>query len=208
MKIIFLGKPGSGKGTYAQMISEEFNIPKITTGDLLRDEIKNKTELGKEIKDKISKGLYVDDDKVINLIKNAVKGKKDVIIDGFPRTLKQTELFKEKIDIVFYLKCSGSEIMRRLINRRICVKCDRVYNLITNPPKKEGICDICGSKLVKRIDETKEAIKQRLKVYEKETLPVIEFYKKEGSLIEINGDREINVVYKEIKNYISSKINR
>lgn len=202
MKIIFLGKPGSGKGTYAQMISKEFKIPMIATGDLLREEIKNKTEFGVEIENKISKGEYIEDEKIINLIEKTLQNNETFILDGFPRTLNQANSLKVNLDFVFYLNCSDSAIMRRLINRRICSKCNKVYNLITNPPEKEGICDVCNSRLVKRIDENKEAIKLRLKVYKQETIPVVEFYKNQKNLIEINGDREINVVYNEIKSYL------
>lgn len=205
MKIVFLGKPGSGKGTYAEMLSKELNIPTIVTGDLLREEIKKKTELGKEAEEIIKKGGYIDDKRIISMIKKAVIGKEGYILDGFPRTLGQAEEFKEKIDIVFYLNCSDKTIMRRLINRRICSKCGKVYNLVTNPPKKEGICDECCSKLVKRIDETKDAVEQRLKIYAEETEPLIQYYKKKGNLVEINGDRNIDIVYDEIKNFLKNK---
>lgn len=208
MKIIFLGKPGSGKGTYAQMLSEEFGIPKFVTGDLLRDEAKKKTKLGIKISSYINKGNLAPAEIVVELMEKKIKNKRDFIIDGFPRSLKQFDLFKTEVDIVFYLNCSNKEVIKRLTNRRICSKCNKIYNLITNPPKQKQICDICGSKLIIREDETKEAIKQRLKVYKKETLPVIETYRKKGNLIEIDGNRRIDIVYNEIKSYLKRLNNK
>jgi len=207
MKIIFLGKPGSGKGTYAQMLSEEFGIPKFVAGDLLRKEVRGKTKLGKLIAGYIDKGNLAPAEIVVKLMEKNIKNKKDFIIDGFPRSLEQLNLFSERkirIDVVFYLNCSDEEVIKRLINRRTCIKCNKVYNLVTNPPKEEGKCDVCGGKLVIRKDETKEGIKQRLKVYKKETLPVIEYYRKKGILVEINGNKPINVVYKKIKSYLKN----
>ncbi len=204
MKIIFLGKPGSGKGTYAQMLSQELKIPKFVMGDLLREEIKKGTRLGKEIASYIDKGNLAPAEIVVRIITSKIKNKKNFIIDGFPRSLEQLNLFKENIDIVFYLNCYDKEIIKRLINRRTCTKCNRVYNLITNPPKEKGKCDVCGGKLIIRKDETKEGIKQRLRVYKKETFPVIEHYRKKGVLIEIDGNKPINVVYKKIKSYLKN----
>lgn len=208
MKILFLGKPGSGKGTYGDMISKEFKIPKFNSGDILRDEVKKGTELSKSISSYINKGNLVPGDMILKLIKNSIEDKKDFILDGFPRRLVQEKLLKINFDIIFYLRCSDSVIMRRLINRRICPKCNKGYNLITIPPKKEGVCDVCGSRLVKRIDETKIAIKKRLEIYKKETMPLINYYKKKDNLIEIDGNREIKIVYNEIKTYLSKIINK
>ncbi len=208
MKILFLGKAGSGKGTYSEMLSREFKIPKFNSGDILRDEIKKGTELGKEISSYIDKGNLAPIDIILKLINKYLSDIENFILDGFPRNLEQVKLFKTNFDVIFYLKCSDIIILRRLVNRRICPKCNKSYNLITIPPKKEGLCDVCGSRLVKRIDETKEAIKKRLEIYEKETLPLINYYGKKGNLIEINGDREINIVYNEIKSYLKKLINK
>lgn len=207
VKIAFLGKPGSGKGTYAEMLSKEFKIPRIKTGDLLREEIEKKTKFGKILSKYIDKGNLAPSEIVIKIVNKHLKNKKNIIFDGFPRKLDEVGAVKN-IDLVFHLKCSDKEMIKRLINRRTCSRCDKVYNLITNPPKKKGICDVCKGKLIIRRDETREGIKKRLKLFKKETMPVINYYKKKRKLIEINGDRPINDVYNEIKIYLKNIINK
>ena len=199
MKIALLGPPGAGKGTFAQMLEDEFKVKRFVMGDLLREEVKKKTKLGKEIKNYIDNGVLVPDEIACNIMRRKIKGKKNYILDGFPRTLLQVKSFKEDLDKVIYITTKNEIAISRLAGRRQCSKCHRVYHIKTNPPKEDGKCDFCKSKLYIRTDETEEAIKQRLENYKKETEPVIEYYKKKKILVEINGNRSIKEVYEDIR---------
>lgn len=206
MKILFLGKPGSGKGVYSQRLRDDFKFNIISTGELLRKEIRKKSKLGLKIKKRLEQGLFANDKIVFELLLKAIKGKKFYILDGFPRDLKQAKLFKEKIDKVIYLDVSDKNVIERLGNRVICSKCSRIYNLLTIKPKKKGICDLCGSKLIKREDE--KFVRKRLQVYKKETKPLIDYYNKKKLLKKFNGNRHYKIIYKEIKSYIKKLINK
>lgn len=204
MKIILLGKPGAGKGTQAELLSERFKIPIIAIGEVLRNLERKKTRLGKLIGVYINKGRLVPDWIVTNIVKKEIRRKKRYILDGYPRNVNQAHEFEkfEKIDYVIDIDVPDSIIVKRLSARRECV-CGMTYNLLTNPPKKDLICDVCGKKLYRRKDDTPKTIKRRLIVYKAQTNPLIDFYKRKGILIRVNGNLPIkktfNLILKNLK---------
>ena len=183
MIIIMLGAPGTGKGTVASLLAKELGIPQVSTGDIFRKNIKEKTELGKLAESYISKGNLVPDDVTIDLVKNRLKesdAKEGVILDGFPRTVRQAEELdkilqnnQSEVDIVINLVTPEEEIVERIENRRVCPECKAVYNLKLNPPSQEGICNKCGHELVQRKDDNVDTIKSRIKTYIDVTSPLI-----------------------------------
>ncbi len=190
MKIVMLGPPGSGKGTYAVRLTGTLGIPHISTGDMVREEIKAQTPLGKTIKSYSDNGELVPDEIIINLLAERLKkpdSQKGFILDGFPRTIPQAEALGKisKIDVVLDLTVPDELIITRLSNRLVCRKCGAIYNRLTLRPKREGICDLCDGELYQREDDKPEVIKERLNVYRKNTEPLIEHYKKEGLLKEV-----------------------
>lgn len=202
MIIIMLGAPGTGKGTIAGILSKELEIPQVSTGDIFRKNISEKTELGKLAERYISNGKLVPDDVTVKLVEDRLK-KDDaingVILDGFPRTVAQAEaldkiLFdsNKKVDITINLTTPEEEIIERVVNRRICSKCKRVYNLVLNPPKESGICDDCGSELTARDDDNEETIKNRLQTYFDQTSPLVDYYDKKGNLYSATVSQSIN----------------
>ena len=198
MKYVFLGAPGVGKGTISRVVSKKLNIPYISTGDIFRKEIADDTELGKKIK-KIEGGQLAPDELTIEVVRKRLSQsdcKKGYILDGFPRTVKQAEALENisKIDEVINLQADEDELINRLLGRRSCPKCKREYNVQASPtmrPKHTEMCDDCNVKLSKRADDTEEVIRKRMKVYEKETRPLIDYYKKKGILKEINGSGDV-----------------
>lgn len=202
MIIIMLGAPGTGKGTIAGILSKELEIPQVSTGDIFRKNISEKTELGKLAESYISNGKLVPDDVTVKLVEDRLKkddAKNGVILDGFPRTVAQAEALDEilfnsnnKVDITINLTTPEEEIIERVVNRRICSKCKRVYNLVLNPPKQEGICDDCGSELIARADDNEETIKNRLQTYFDQTSPLVDYYDKKGNLYSATVSQSIN----------------
>jgi adenylate kinase len=194
MKMMIMGPQGSGKGTYAERLGEKFGIPHISTGQIFRDNIAKGTSLGKKVEKFLKAGLLVPDDITMEVVKQRIREpdcKKGFIFDGFPRTLKQAEDF-EKIDTfdsVLYLDAPEWLLVKRLSSRVTCKKCGKIYNLLNVKPKKDGICDDCGGELIVREDETPESIKMRLKEYEKETKPLVDYYKKKGILKTFFNDK-------------------
>ena len=195
MIIIMLGAPGTGKGTVASILSEKLNIPQVSTGDIFRKNIAEQTELGKLADSYISKGNLVPDDVTIKIVEDRLKQddvKEGIILDGFPRTIKQAEeldkiLEKEnkKVDMVINLTTPKEEIIERIVNRRVCSnqECKTVYNIVLNPPKVEGICDKCGSKLLQRKDDNVETVESRIDTYLKNTSPLVEYYTKQNKIL-------------------------
>lgn len=201
MKKIFLGPPGSGKGTYSKRISPIRDVSHISTGDILRENIKNQTGIGNEAKIYIDKGELVPDEIVIEMLKTRISQpdcEKGFILDGFPRTIEQAKAIQEstKIDIVINLNLPEEILIEKICARRVCKGCGDIYNIadinregIRMPPmnpKQEGICDKCGDELIQRDDDNEETVKQRLEVYKKQTQPLIDFYKQEGLLKDVH----------------------
>lgn len=208
MIVIMLGAPGTGKGTVAGMLSKELKIPQVSTGDIFRKHIKEKTELGKLAESYISKGNLVPDDVTVKLIKDRLQEddvQNGIILDGFPRTIKQAEELdkmlsemNKKVDITINLTTPEEELIERVVNRRTCPKCKESYNLVLNPPKKENICDKCGSELSRRKDDNEETFKERLNTYSEQTSPLIEYYTKQDKIYSAVVSRAINKMGKDV----------
>ena len=209
MKIVMLGAPGAGKGTQASMIAENFGIPHISTGDIFRANIKNGTELGKEAKAYMDKGELVPDELTVRLLLDRVAQddcKEGYVLDGFPRTIPQAEVLEkelektgDKIDKAVNVDVPDENIVRRMSGRRACLKCGATYHIVHIPPKKEGICDVCGSELVLRDDDKEETVMNRLDVYHKQTSPLIDFYSKRNVLETVDGTKDSKEVFEDIK---------
>lgn len=207
MHLIIMGAPGSGKGSYAVELKKRYGIPHISTGDMFRKAIAEGTELGKIAAFHINDGHLVPDDVTIQIVKKRILEKdcqEGFLFDGFPRTIEQaealTELLKElniELDAAINLEIDEEIVKTRIINRRMCT-CGQSYNLISFPPKKEGICDICGATLYVRDDDNLETITERLEVYNKVTKPLVEYYDKLGKLISVDSNRTIPEVVEDI----------
>lgn len=197
MRIVISGPPGVGKGTYASYIKKKYKITYISIGDLFREAVAKNNELGKKVKKYINKGVLVPDNLTIDILKQRLARedcKKDFLLDGFPRNLKQAKELEKitKIDLVLNFYASESVILQRLSGRRICKKCGAIFHMINRIPKKIGICDECQGELYQRSDEMPRVIKRRLAVYYKQTKPLENYYRKKGILKEIKADTDMN----------------
>jgi adenylate kinase len=216
MNVIFLGPPGSGKGTQAKMLSERLGMLHLSTGDILREAVKEGTPLGREAKRYMDEGKLVPDEVVIGIVKEWLLSKgveRGVIFDGFPRTVAQAEaldrMMKElggKIDWVIDIEVSEAEVLKRLSGRRTCRNCGAMYHLTFNPPKVDEKCDRCGGELYQRDDDKEETIKSRLKVYREQTEPLKDYYKKLGIMKSISGEGEIEEIQREILKAIGARV--
>lgn len=202
--IIFFGPPGSGKGTQAEMLSEKFKIPRISTGDLLRDEIKRKTKIGQEVEKIVAKGKLAPEKIIKELILksfNKKEAKMGFILDGFPRNIGQQsylmKVIKKEDSRAILIGVSDKEVKERLGGRRMCA-CGATYHFKYSSPKKKGVCDICGKKLYIREDDKPKVISERLKIYYKEMAPVLKYWEDAGCLIKINGEQNIKKVRGDI----------
>ena len=214
MKIIMLGAPGAGKGTQAQMIADKYNIPHISTGDIFRANIKNGTELGKKAKEYMDKGQLVPDELTVELLLDRVANedcKNGYVLDGFPRTIPQadvldSELTKlgDKVDYAINVDVPDENIVNRMSGRRACLKCGATYHIEHIPPKKEGICDTCGSELVQRDDDKPETVQNRLSVYHQQTQPLIEYYDKKNILKTVDGTKDMQEVFSNIVSILNA----
>ncbi|HAL02668.1 MAG TPA: adenylate kinase [Lachnospiraceae bacterium] len=208
MKIVMLGAPGAGKGTQAKMIAEKYGIPHVSTGDIFRANIKNGTDLGKEAKTYMDKGELVPDELTVRILLDRVAQedcKNGYVLDGFPRTIPQAEVLDkeltklgEKIDYAINVEVPDENIIKRMSGRRACLSCGATYHIEHVPPKKEGICDKCGSELVLRDDDKEETVKNRLNVYHQQTQPLIDFYNNKKVLKEVDGTVDMKDVFKAI----------
>jgi adenylate kinase len=212
MNIVFLGPPGSGKGTQAKILAQRKNFLHISTGDLFREEIEKKSELGLKVKSFIDEGKLVPDNIVLDVIKRRINLSSNILFDGFPRTVEQAEGLSQmmeeiskKIDIVFFFEISDNEVIKRIVARRSCQKCGRIYNLITNPPLNDEACDICGVKLYQRDDDREDVIKKRLEVYKIQTSPLISYYRLEGIFEVIDASKGVEEIYLELERKIEQK---
>jgi adenylate kinase len=205
--IVLLGPPGSGKGTQGERLGQEFGYVRLSTGDMLREAVRNGTSLGLKAKEYMDSGALVPDDLVINLIKEKIAslGKvPGVIFDGFPRTVEQADALGEQIevDLALNLDVEDGELVNRLTRRRSCPKCNSVYHLDYNPPAKSGICDKCGTELFHRSDDKEETVLNRLRVYRENTMPLIEYYMKRGKLETVSGVGSIDEIFGEMEKVI------
>lgn len=196
MRIILLGAPGAGKGTQAEFITAKLGVPAVSTGNLLRSAISEGTELGKKAAEYMNKGSLVPDELVIELVRERVKApdcQKGMVFDGFPRTLAQAEALDRvmDIDMVLFLDVSDDAIVKRMSGRRTCPKCQATYHVVSHPPKKEGICDKCGTALGIRDDDRPEVVRQRIAVYHKQTEPIVNHYKNKGLLKVVKGQEKL-----------------
>jgi len=208
MRLIFLGPPGVGKGTQSELVSKKFKMPQISTGDILRQAVKNQTELGVLAKKYMDKGELVPDEVVVNLIKARLLEddcKRGFILDGFPRTLAQAEALtstlKEMelaIEVVLNFQLKDELLIKRLSGRRVCKACGYNFHIYYQPPKNEFKCDKCGGEIYQRDDDKEEVINQRLKVYRDKTAPLINYYKKINLLKDIDADGEIDVIFDKV----------
>ncbi|QSQ08988.1 Adenylate kinase [Koleobacter methoxysyntrophicus] len=209
MRIIFMGPPGAGKGTQSEKLSKELDIPHISTGDIFRKNLREKTALGLKAKQYMDKGLLVPDDIVVAIVKDRLREpdcRKGFILDGFPRTVAQAQSLdsalsemETELTCVINFKVSKEELIARLTGRRVCKACGATFHVKYNPPKQQGICDLCGGPLIQRDDDTEETVEKRLDVYKKETEPLIEYYTDKGVLITIDGEKDVDEVYEDLK---------
>jgi adenylate kinase len=214
MKIIMLGAPGAGKGTQAKQIAGKYNIPHISTGDIFRANIKNNTELGQKAKTYMDQGLLVPDELTCDLVVDRIQQddcKNGFVLDGFPRTIPQAEALEnalanlgQSMDFAIDVDVPDENIVNRMSGRRACLKCGATYHIVSIPPKKEGICDNCGSELVIRDDDKPETVQKRLNVYHEQTQPLIDFYSNKGILKSVDGTQPMERVFADIVNILGA----
>ena len=212
MKIIMLGAPGAGKGTQAKQIAAKYELPHISTGDIFRANIKEGTALGMEAKSYMDKGQLVPDELTVKILLDRVSKddcKNGYVLDGFPRTIPQADVLdkavselNDKIDYAINVDVKDDNIIRRMSGRRACLNCGATYHIVNVPPKKEGICDTCGSELVIRDDDKEETVKARLLAYHEQTQPLIDYYNNKGILKEVDGTKDMNDVFADIVNIL------
>ena len=209
LRVIFLGPPGAGKGTQAQALASEWGVPHVATGDMLREAVAAKTPLGLEAKRHMDSGGLVPDEVVIGLVGERLAqpdAKAGVVLDGFPRTVAQAEaldaLFARtglSLDRVVYFNVSRDELLRRLTGRRVCRGCGRTYHLVSAPPKVADKCDVCGGELYQRVDDREDTVATRLDVYQKQTSPLLEYYRGRNLLSEVAGEGSVSQVAEAIR---------
>lgn len=212
MKIILLGPPGAGKGTQAKLISKKFSIPHISTGDIFRKNISEETPLGVEAKKFIDKGLLVPDSLTIDITKDRLSKddcKSGFLLDGFPRTAFQAESLDEflkdqnkEIDSALLIDVPSGFILERMTGRRVCLNCGASYHTSFNPPKVEGICNVCGNEIIQRDDDKEDTVKERIDVYVQSTKPLIDYYNKIDRLFVIDGTNSIEDVFNNISEHL------
>jgi adenylate kinase len=213
LRLALIGRPGSGKGTQAQLLKKKFNLILIPSpGEIYRDPNFRKTKIGKLVAKLVDKGKFAPNEITNQLMKKKIfeltKNKKGFISEGYPRTLAQAKFADLEIglDYLINIKVNEKEVIKRLSNRRICPNCKAIYHLINQPPKNDNLCDRCQSFLIQREDDKPKAIKNRLKIYYKTAKPTIEYYRKKGKLIEVNGNQAVEKVFKAIVKELFKKI--
>jgi adenylate kinase len=203
--IVLLGPPGAGKGTQGEKLTDAYGYVRLSTGDMLREAVRNGTELGKKAKEYMDAGALVPNDLIIGLMKEKIATVKGgVLLDGFPRTVEQADALGEVMDVDLALdfEVPDEELVSRLTQRRSCPKCNAVYHLVTKKPAKDGICDKCGAELYQRDDDKESTVRNRLEVYHKNTQPLIDYYKKKGTLVTIPSTGSIDEIFELVKKAI------
>ena len=218
MHIIILGAPGAGKGTQADILSQEMNLPHIASGDLFRQALEERTELGLLAKSYMEKGELVPDEVTIKMIRERINRSDCIpgcLLDGFPRTLRQAEVLDEvlkeqgkTIDKAIYIEVPNEELVKRLSGRRLCRVCQTPYHIVSSPPKEPDKCDKCGGELYQRSDDREETVKDRLGVFFAQTVPILDYYNKQGKLISVNGNLGIQGVAREIISALKAPMSR
>jgi adenylate kinase len=216
--IVLLGAPGAGKGTQAKLIAEHYGIPHISTGDILRSNVARATELGRKAKAVMERGELVSDDLVNGMVADRIKQPdcdRGFVLDGFPRTVAQAEWLDRELagkagstrsTVVVDVDVSYNQLLQRLTGRRTCPVDGKIYNIYLQPPKEKGVCDVCGTQLFQRVDDTEEVISERLKSYERQTLPLEDFYRNQGRLRRVNGEQAVEQVMAEIFRAIETSV--
>ncbi len=212
--LIFLGAPGAGKGTQAREVAKEFRIPQISTGDILRDSVKKGTPLGLAAKVKMEAGQLVPDEVVCGIVEERISEpdcRQGFILDGFPRTLPQAEFVDRMLEAkgrgsprVINIQVDQDVLMKRLTGRRTCAVCGEIYNVYFGPPKREGVCDKDGGKLLQRADDNEDTIRQRLVAYENQTRPLIDYYRRKNLLHDVDGNRDPEPIAQELCQYLKA----
>jgi adenylate kinase len=212
MRIIFLGAPGSGKGTQSKLVAKDFGIPQLSTGDILREAVKNGTEVGKEAKRFMDAGDLVPDQIIVGIIKDRTAEndcQKGFILDGFPRTVEQADALQEmfnqsgqSLDRVVYLEIDPEKVIERLTGRRVCSNCGAEFHLKFKTPKTDGKCDVCGSDLIHRSDDHEDKIRNRLQNYDRQTAPLIAYYQGSKVLARVKAEGDIPAITKSIKDVL------
>lgn len=215
MRLIFLGPPGAGKGTQARQLAAELGIPQIATGDILRGAVAKQTPLGREAQRHMDSGALVPDEVVIRLVAERLdyaEAGKGFILDGFPRTVTQAEALEQllkdlgvMLDRVIVFGVSETELLRRLTGRRVCPRCGAAFHLGSSPPRVAGTCDRCGGELSQREDDSEATVRQRLAVYEKQTAPLLEYYRSRGLLTTVKGEGSIEAIAAAIHNALEGR---
>ena len=200
-KVVLLGPPGCGKGTQAEKMGDDLGYTKLSTGDMLREAVRNGTELGLKAKTYMDSGGLVPNDLIIGLMKEKIEGLDRIILDGFPRTIEQADALAAQvdIDIAINIDVADDELIKRLTQRRSCPDCNAVYHLSNKPPKQEGVCDKCGGKLYQRDDDKEETVRNRLSTYREKTFPLVAYYEKTGKLVTIPGTGDIDEIFAKVK---------
>ncbi len=212
MYILLLGPPGVGKGTQAKILMKKYNIPQIATGDILRAEVASGSELGQQVKAIMARGELVSDDIMLQIIEKRLRqpdARRGFILDGFPRTIPQAQALNELLARmnnvvlkIIEITASDEEIISRIINRRVCQSCGKVYNLVSDPPPASGRCEMCGGPIIHRQDDDEKTIRHRIKVYREKTYPLVEYYRKKGHFHQVNGAQPIEQVAEQIDRII------
>lgn len=214
MRIVLLGPPGAGKGTQAEFIAKKFNLPHISTGDIFRKNIKDRTSLGLKAKEYIDKGLLVPDEVTVSIVEERLKKndcKAGFLLDGFPRTVAQADALDSvlksincELEYVLNIAVPDKAIIDRITGRRVCPVCGMTYHIDFNPPSTEGKCDKCGEKLIQRPDDSYETIVKRLAVYKSQTEPLIQYYSSKNKLTDVDGEQDIEKVFEDICRILGS----
>lgn len=210
MIYILLGPPGAGKGTQAKRMVADYGLVHISTGDIFRSNIKNETELGKQVKDILARGELVSDDLTNDLVFDRLSQedcKNGFLLDGYPRNLVQAKALDKwleenslELDYVLDIQADPETLIKRISGRRVCPNCGQSYHIVNEPPKVEGVCDVCGANVIQRPDDREETVKSRIEIYEKQTKPLIDYYQEQGKILYFDGNQSIDKVYNDVKN--------